>query len=105
MHPDLDATLCARWPLIFAQRHGDPATTAMCYGFACGDGWFGLIDGLCEALQWETDHDGAPQVVARQVKSKLGSLRFHAIGMNEKQRGMIAAAKSISLRVPDAGTP
>lgn len=64
-----------------------------------------MIDGLCEALQWETAHDGAPQVVARQVKNKLGSLRFHAIGMNEKQRDMIAAAESNFLRVTDAGPP
>jgi hypothetical protein len=43
-----------------------------------GPGWRVLVDELCTALQWQTDHNGAPQLVAIEVKSKLGELRFYA---------------------------
>lgn len=99
MHPDLDTALCNRWPLIFSERHYDKERTAMCWGFACGDGWYGLIDGLCAALQSETDQEGAPQVVAMQVKEKFGSLRFRVRSASDRQRAMIRAADFISERI------
>lgn len=43
-----------------------------------GPGWRVLVDELCAALQWQTDHNGAPQLVAIQVKAKFGELRFYA---------------------------
>lgn len=99
MNPELDDALCARWTLIFAQRHGDRAHTAMARGFQCPDHWFAVIDGLCAALQWETDHAGAPQVVATQVKEQFGSLRFHTRQASNHQRAMILAASHISERL------
>lgn len=101
MSPDLDASLCARWPLIFAQRHADTLESGMGRGFECGDGWYGLIYGLCAALQDATDHNGEPQVVASQVKEKFGSLRFYALGLSERQRGMIDAAREISRHIAE----
>ena len=49
----------------------------MCWGFSCGDGWYLLIDRLCSSLQWDTDTNKYPQVVATQVKEKYGTLRFY----------------------------
>jgi hypothetical protein len=99
MSPNLDRLLCERYPKIFAERHGDPAETAMCWGFAHGDSWFVLIDTLCQALQCETDEGGAPQIVAKQVKSKFGGLRFY---VNDKtsnaQRARIRLVESLSTR-------
>lgn len=100
MSPDLDEKLCSRWPLIFAARHdqaNEPSIARL--GFECGDGWYGLIDGLCAALQNETDQDHAPQIVAMQVKEKFGSLRFRAWGASDRQRAMIRAANFISERI------
>lgn len=71
----------------------------MRWGMACGDGWFALLDTLCTRLQFETDHNGAPQVVAVQVKQKLGALRVHVSGANEFQRGLLALAADLSLRI------
>jgi hypothetical protein len=96
MSPELDDALCAKYPFIFAGRHGDPATTAMCWGFEVGDGWFPLIDVLCEELQRETDQRGAPQIVATQVKQKHGELRFSVDVASERQYGMIELAKAAS---------
>lgn len=55
MNKDLDKRLCDNYPLIFAERHGNPIDTAMCWGFECGGGWFTLIDSLCVAIQNHID--------------------------------------------------
>lgn len=85
MSPNLDELLCQRYPKIFADRHASMQTTCMVWGFSCGDGWFALIDELCARLQYMTDHEGAPQIVATQVKEKFGSLRFYVRSAAEAQ--------------------
>lgn len=51
MNKELDEQLCKDYPLIFVNRHGDMTTTAMCWGFDCGDGWYPIIDKLCLNIQ------------------------------------------------------
>ncbi len=96
MRKELDALLCERYPLIFADRGGDITKTCMAFGFMCGDGWFTLIDTLCERLQFWTDHNQAPQIVATQVKEKWGELCFYVQCSNEEQQGMITMAEAMS---------
>jgi len=103
MTPALDELLCSRYPLIFRDRHIASELTGMTKGFRCDDAWFPIIDGLCAALQFQIDHNGMPQVVARQVKEKLGGLRFHYSGGNEQTSLMIAVAIAISERIPSGG--
>lgn len=55
MKPELDKQLCERYPQIFANRYADMTTTAMCWGFDCGDGWFNIIDQLCAQIQHHID--------------------------------------------------
>lgn len=99
MKKELDALLCERYPLIFADRNRPMTETCMCWGFDCGDGWFDLIDTLCERLQFWTDHNKAPQVVAVQVKEKFGELRFYPNLASEEQFGMITMAEAMSARI------
>ena len=107
MSPELDKQLCDKYPKIFADRYKSPHETCMCWGFEVGDGWYNLIDLLCEALTYTyttsveiDEEDGkrlavegfpwkdeiqkryffkvnSPQVVASQVKDKFGTLRFY----------------------------
>jgi hypothetical protein len=107
MRKELDDLLCQRYPAIFSQRNASFEISGMGKGFECGDGWFDLIDALCECLQFWTDHnDREPQVEARQVKEKFGTLRFHCSGANERQRGMIDMAVSMSGRIcEECGAP
>ncbi len=51
MNNQLDEQLCERYPKIFKNRYADMHTTAMCWGFECGDGWFNIIDTLCAEIQ------------------------------------------------------
>jgi hypothetical protein len=97
--PELDRALCERHPKIFAERHVPEIQSAMGRGFAIGDGWYRLVDALCAALQWETDQNQVPQVVATQVKEKLGGLRFYVRAASERQRATIDFAVVLSMRV------
>lgn len=104
MSPELDDLLCTRHPKIFADRHRHHDRSAMGRGFEVCDGWFGLIDALCESLQFGTDHSDEPQVIAAQVKEKFGSLRFLAFSVSSRQRGMIDFAEHLSQRIcPECG--
>lgn len=98
MAPELDQSLCDKYPRIFRDRHCDDSVSCMPRGFEVGDGWYQLIDALCEQLQWESDQDGT-QFVATQVKEKLGSLRFRGRPASERQRAMLTLASVFSTRV------
>lgn len=95
MRQELDDLLCYKYPKIFADRHGDMRTTAMCWGFECGSGWFELIDKLCACIQEECDRQNF-QVKAVQVKEKYGTLRFYTDRGNEIIWGMIDRAERLS---------
>jgi hypothetical protein len=114
MKQELDEQLCARYPKIFVNRHADMRTTAMCWGFECGDGWYNIIDRLCGNIQshidwsvknnaWDLEKDTknvrsiVPQVVAVQVKEKFGGLRFYYDGGDDYVRGLSVMAESMSM--------
>ena len=50
MRDELDRRLVSKYPEIFRDRYGSPLETLMCWGFECNDGWYGLIDSLCQRL-------------------------------------------------------
>ena len=101
MRPDLDDLLCQRYPRIFGDRHGDKTETSMCWGFCCGDGWFEIIDELCAEISTQVNAGKMPIVVARQVKEKIGSLRFYIRGGNDESRRLIELAREKSVLVCD----
>ena len=47
MKTDKQNELFKKYPNIFKQKDLSPQQTAMCWGIACGDGWFSIIDSLC----------------------------------------------------------
>lgn len=111
MRQELDQYLCKVYPKIFAQRNDDPTTTLMCWGFECGDGWFQIINQLCNNIQHYLDWQNqkgivVPQVVATQVKEKFGTLRFYYDGGDSKIDGMVSMAESMSgVMCEECGAP
>ena len=95
MSPDLDKKLCEKYPKIFRDRHAAKTQTAMCWGFECADGWYNIIDCLCAELQ-DLTSNGAPQVIATQVKEKFGGLRFYVDGGDEVGYAAISLAEKLS---------
>ena len=107
MSPELEQKIFNEYPNIFKDNTKSPQETCMCWGLEVGDGWYELIDVLCEALtytfttsvevdeedgkrlgiepsRWKGEDKGRyffkvepPQVVADQVKEKFGTLRFY----------------------------
>ena len=101
MNTKLQEKLFNKYPKIFGDRTKPMTETCMCWGLEVGDGWYSLIDVLCEALTYTystsvkvDEEDGKrlgiepysgsyyfmvepPQVIATQVKEKYGTLRFY----------------------------
>lgn len=67
MTEELDKKLVEKYPKIFADRYKDKRETAMCWGFECDDGWYWLIDNLCNSIQEYTDNNG----VGMRIKNKF----------------------------------
>ena len=112
MKQELDQKLCEKYPKIFANRYADETTTAMCWGFECRDGWYQLIDTLCDTIQGYIDRNKKyndieiPQVVAIQVKEKFGTLRFYHDGGDDVIRGMVWLAENLSAEIcENCGNP
>lgn len=102
MNKELDDKLCKKYPKIFADRYASMQTTCMCWGFDCNDGWYWLIDNLCNTIQNYIDqnqHLNISQVVATQVKEKFGGLRFYINGGDEHIDGIIWLAESLSYHI------
>lgn len=123
MSPELDKKLCEKYPELFRDRHGDPTQTLMCWGFNCGDGWYSLIDSICEYLMADVNRledrihsefyksedktkfreeliearKNIPVVV--QVKEKFGGLRFYVDGATKEQYDYIRFAEKFSYRI------
>lgn len=106
MRPDLQHQLFTRYPHIFEQHSWAPQETAMCWGIETGDGWYGLIDGLCEALVAQFAPDEKHRLQALQVKEKMGALAFY-VGMSlHRHSGAVGLAEAFSLRIcEDTGKP
>ena len=77
MKDELQKEIMKNYPKIFRDKDEDMTRTCMCWGLECPDAWAPLIERLCDSLQFHSDHNGAPQVVADQVKEKFGTLRFY----------------------------
>lgn len=70
-----------KYPLIFKEKDLPMTETCMCWGLAVPDRWLPIIDQLCGCMQdygyTSVYIPERPQVVAEQVKSKWGQLRFY----------------------------
>ena len=119
MKKELQDKLFKKYPKIFRQKDLSMQETAMCWGIACGDGWYDLIDELCGEIQNRVDNvnrqtkykiKNSPTTLvptkaeifvceATQVKEKFGSLRFYTYGGDDYIDGLISMAESISSRV------
>lgn len=99
MSPELTDKLYKDFPKIFLEKDLSPKYTCMCWGFECDDGWFNLIYNLCNFLQWHIDKNNHPQIIAKQVKEKFGTLRFYysSDGKNDSYlSGAISFAETMS---------
>lgn len=107
MSPEKEKILFEKYPKIF-KKEGSNEPTGF-YGFECYDGWFELIETLCDKIQshvdWRTKNIQDPteahdlQVTALQVKEKFGGLRFYAGGGDDVTDAFISFAETMSMKI------
>jgi hypothetical protein len=111
MKKDLDDQLCKEFPKLFVNRNASETETNMCWGFACGDGWYNIIHALCSNIQSHIDwrvKQGREitQVTVQQVKEKFGTLRFYYDGGDDYISGLVTMAETMSGHTCDVcGSP
>jgi hypothetical protein len=105
MNTKLDNYLVSKYPKIFINRYESPMVSCLYFGFEHGDGWFWLLDQLCDSIQnyidinnkyKKEDEKKIPQVIATQVKEKFGVLNFYFSGGDEFISGMVQLAENMS---------
>jgi hypothetical protein len=91
------------FPKMFGQPYG---------GFAIGEGWYQVIESLCNQIQGHIDWINSrrelllkdnpynnivpelvPQVAVLQIKEKFGGLRFYYDGGDDYIRGLVSMAE------------
>jgi len=91
-----------RFPKMFAEPYG---------GFACGEGWWPILEALCGQIQHHIDWKNKQgnvvhQVTVAQIKEKFGGLRFYYSGGDDAIDGMVRMAESWAARsCEDCGAP
>ena len=104
MKPEFDKKLVEAFPLLYGDRNASMQSTAMCWGFSCGDGWFDIIWGLSSKLepliQKFVDDNPTTEVYpkASQVKEKFGGLRFYMTHTNDEISDLIGKAEALSYK-------
>ncbi len=87
MKDKLEKKMVEKYPDALSQLGGDPRHTCMAWGFECGDGWFKIMEELCEKV------GNIPGFKFAQVKEKFGSLRIYYDGPNnEADRAIVRQA-------------
>lgn len=88
-YEEFASRMTERFPKMFEGKYG---------GFACGPGWWPMIESLCEVIQGHIDHSKGicPQVTVEQIKEKFGTLRFYVQGGDEYTNGAISLAENLS---------
>lgn len=95
MNDILEGKLHSDFPFMKRPVMGTDGTTVNNnYAFGCevGDGWYELLNELCEKITDIYSHYGAePDIVIDQVKEKYGGLRFyyHREGITEDETASI----------------
>lgn len=96
MNKKLESKLFKKYPKIFRQKDLPMNQTCMCWGISTGDGWYNIINILCNLLQFDIDHNDYKQVEFTQVKEKFGTLRIHTSGADKTQQAYIRFTEHLS---------
>ena len=106
MRAALQEALYRKYPQIFRQRDLSPSESAIGRGIECADGWYPLLDGLCEVLSHHARDGDDMAVEAVQVKQKFGGLHFYFDGGCDHARGAVRMTMALSHRVcEETGRP
>jgi hypothetical protein len=75
------------------------------FGFECGDGWYILLKTLLGSIEWHLGPEHSWPRKERipfqitQIKEKFGGLSFYYDGGDDRIRGMVNLAESLSYQI------
>lgn len=106
MKKELEIKLFENYPEIFPEiihaKNNSKKISILPFGFECSDGWYWLIDRMCNHIQAHIDWNqnlNIEQVIATQVKEKYGSLRFYYYGGDGFIEGIVKHTEWLSSSV------
>lgn len=71
MRAELDKYLVVKYPKIFEYRYASIQESCMAFGFEHEDGWFWLLDQLCDSIQSYIDYNSKRVVIKNKILRKL----------------------------------
>ena len=87
MKKELEDKLVKKYPEALSEHGGDMRKTCMAWGFKCGDGWYKIMEEVCEKV------GNIPGFKFSQVKEKFGMLTIYYNGPDsEKDREIVREA-------------
>jgi hypothetical protein len=102
MKKELENKLYEKYPKLFRQKDLSMQETCMNWGVCTGNGWFWIIDNLCNCIQNYIDANKKPQAEFVQIKEKFGELRIYIEGTDELIQGMVWLAEDLSYSTCEA---
>ena len=93
MNEELQQKLEKRYPQFFNKRQ---STGMQMLGIECGDGWYELIDSLCNTLSRMTLHE---DFGFTQIKEKFGALRIYVTESNDEVNDLLEHAEVASMGI------
>lgn len=70
MNEELEIKLVKKYPKLFSQVGMSEQESCMAWGCSCGDGWYTILEELCEKLK-------DMPISFAQIKEKFGTLRVY----------------------------
>lgn len=99
MSPEKENELIIKYPALFAGRTLPLSTSLMGFGCECDDGWFNILNAMCNRLDehikngnWH--HETPYQFL--QIKEKYAGLRVYDHGRDDYMDGVIDMAEQLS---------
>lgn len=99
MNIKLEQKLYKKYPKLFKQRRLPITHSAMGFGCQHGDGWYWLLDNLCNYLQFQIDKNGEKQIDFNTIKEKYGYLRIYTDSISKEMDSVIDFAEFLSGKI------
>jgi hypothetical protein len=111
MDQELQNQLFEKYPEIFSNRLKSPTESCMSMGIECGDGWYDLINSICQIVEsLNKNIKDRNRLIAGnnetiidfkfdQIKEKFGGLRAYYSGGNDYIRGLVSMAETMSYKI------
>lgn len=101
MDQKLEQKLYTKYPALFAQHKLSMQETCMCWGISTGDGWYHILDQMCQKIQ-----ETGKKVEFTQVKEKFGTLRVYTNYHEDDVEDIITwAVKLSAVTCEECGNP